>query len=60
MPLHILVFMTQSPILGRELPHLSFEFLGPILDTAAFLVTAMLNTFELISGKPGLRSRISH
>ena len=60
MPLHILVFLTHSPILEGELLHTVFEFLGPTLDTAAFLVTAMLNALKLVVGEPGLRSRISH
>ncbi len=46
MPLHILVFMTHSPILEGKLPHTVFEFLGPTLDSAAFLVTAMLNALK--------------
>ena len=40
--------MAQSAILERKLPHSTFEFLGSTLDTAAFLVTAMLNALKLI------------
>ena len=53
MPLHILVFMTHSPILEGKLPHTVFEFLGPTLDSAAFLVTAMLNALKLVVGDLG-------
>ena len=53
MLLHILVFMTHSPILEGELLHTVFEFLRPTLDTAAFLVAAMLNAFKLVVGKLG-------
>jgi hypothetical protein len=53
MPLHILIFLTQSPILKRELLHTVFEFLGPTLDATAFLITAMLNPLKLVASNLG-------
>ena len=53
MLLHILVFMTQRPILEGELLHTVFEFLGPTFDTAAFLVATMLNALKLVVGNLG-------
>ena len=50
MPLHIPIFLTHSPILEGELLHTVFEILGPTLDTAAFLVAAMLNALKLVVG----------